>query len=50
MGMERWWSDTEGESPKYSEKNLYQYQFFYHRPHIKYLALNQNARGTMLVT
>jgi hypothetical protein len=39
MNMEFWWNNTDRGKPKYSEKNLAQCHFVYHKSHFDILLL-----------
>jgi len=34
MRTQHWWNDTDRGKPKYSEENVYQYNFVHHKSHV----------------
>ena len=48
MSMDLWWNDTEGASPKYWAKNLFQWHYFYYGKvfsiYLKYIHISNSCR------
>jgi hypothetical protein len=45
MFTEHWWNGTDSANPKYSKRNLFQFQFVYHKFHTEWLELESGPQG-----